>query len=136
VIVPDINNGSALIVFAEQSSVDKALAWNGKHLRDQVIRVDSPTSSQLEVLLSSESKNTQSASAMDKLKADLIKLDPSNMLSVLTDCHPTRSSEASIGCSEFVWISKRAHSFHKSTSSPFSRFPSSTPISYNSFIFW
>jgi len=85
VIVPDMDSGSALIVFVEQSSVDKALIWNGKNLRDQVIRVDIPTSSQLEVLVSSESKNTQSAPDIDNLKAELMKLDPSNMLTMLQE---------------------------------------------------
>ena len=85
VIVPDMDSGSALIVFVDHSSVDKALAWNGKNLRDQVIRVDIPTSSQLEVLFSSDSKNTQPVSVVDKLRTEFMKLDPSNMLSLLQE---------------------------------------------------
>ena len=90
VIVPDVDEGNAFVLFVDKSSVQQALTFNGRNIRDQVIQVSIPTRSQLTLLARDEEPPLLSPT--DLVKNVFTQLDKESMLSLLMELTHLASS--------------------------------------------
>jgi hypothetical protein len=90
VIVPDVDEGNAFVLFVDKSSVQQALTFNGRNIRDQTIQVSIPTRSQLTLLMHDEQSPLPSPT--DLVKNVFSQLDKASMLSLLMELTHLASS--------------------------------------------